>query len=82
MKITLPLIMPGVISGGLFAFVTSFDEVVVVLFLGRIRKYYYSNSNVGWIKRTVKPNYYGCCYMFDCYVYFNIGDCRIIKKKI
>ena len=33
MKVTLPLILPGVISGGLFAFVTSFDEVVVVLFL-------------------------------------------------
>ena len=33
MKITLPLIIPGVISGALFAFVTSFDEVVVVLFL-------------------------------------------------
>ena len=33
LKITLPLILPGVISGGLFAFVTSFDEVVVVLFL-------------------------------------------------
>ena len=33
MKITLPLILPGVISGGLFAFVTYFDEVVVVLFL-------------------------------------------------
>ncbi len=33
MKITLPLIMPGVISGALFAFVTSFDEVIVVLFL-------------------------------------------------
>ena len=33
MKITLPLIMPGVISGALFEFVTSFDEVVVVLFL-------------------------------------------------
>jgi putative spermidine/putrescine transport system permease protein len=32
-KIILPLIMPGVISGALFAFVTSFDEVVVVLFL-------------------------------------------------
>jgi len=28
-----PLILPGVISGALFAFVTSFDEVVVVLFL-------------------------------------------------
>ena len=28
-----PLILPGVVSGALFAFATSFDEVVVVLFL-------------------------------------------------
>ena len=32
-KVVMPLIMPGVISGALFAFVTSFDEVVVVLFV-------------------------------------------------
>jgi len=32
-KITLPLIMPGVLSGALFAFVASFDEVVMVLFI-------------------------------------------------
>lgn len=32
-KITMPLILPGVISGALFAFVTSFDEVVAVLFI-------------------------------------------------
>ncbi|MFY0691921.1 MAG: ABC transporter permease [Paracoccaceae bacterium] len=32
-KIIMPLILPGVISGALFAFVTSFDEVVVVLFV-------------------------------------------------
>jgi len=31
--VVIPLIRPGVISGGLFAFVTSFDEVVIVLFL-------------------------------------------------
>jgi len=31
--VVLPLIRPGVISGALFAFVTSFDEVVLVLFL-------------------------------------------------
>ena len=29
----MPLIIPGVVSGGLFAFITSFDEVVAVLFL-------------------------------------------------
>ncbi len=33
-KVQMPLIMPGVISGALFAFITSFDEVVVVLFVG------------------------------------------------
>lgn len=32
-KVTLPLISPGLISGGLFAFATSLDEVVVTLFL-------------------------------------------------
>lgn len=34
LKIQAPLIMPGVVSGALFAFITSFDEVVVVLFVG------------------------------------------------
>ena len=33
-KVQMPLILPGVISGGLFAFITSFDEVVVVMFMG------------------------------------------------
>jgi putative spermidine/putrescine transport system permease protein len=32
-QITLPLVAPGVISGALFAFVTSFDEVVLALFI-------------------------------------------------
>jgi len=32
-KVIMPLIAPGVISGALFAFITSFDEVVIVLFL-------------------------------------------------
>ena len=33
-RVQMPLIVPGVVSGALFAFITSFDEVVVVLFLG------------------------------------------------
>lgn len=32
-KVILPLITPGVVSGALFAFITSFDEVVLVYFL-------------------------------------------------
>lgn len=33
LKVILPLILPGVASGALFAFITSFDEVVVALFV-------------------------------------------------
>ena len=33
MKVTFPLIRPGVITGALFAFITSFDEVVIAIFI-------------------------------------------------
>ncbi len=33
-RITLPLITPGVATGAIFAFATSFDEVIVILFIG------------------------------------------------
>jgi putative spermidine/putrescine transport system permease protein len=32
-RVTLPIVLPGVASGGLFAFATSLDEIVVTLFL-------------------------------------------------
>jgi len=33
-RVTLPLISPAVATGAIFAFATSFDEVVVILFIG------------------------------------------------
>jgi putative spermidine/putrescine transport system permease protein len=36
-RITLPLILPGIMAGGLFAFITSWDEVVVSIFLTSAR---------------------------------------------
>ncbi|WP_163413721.1 ABC transporter permease, partial [Escherichia coli] len=32
--VTLPMMLPSVITGALLAFITSFDEVVTVIFLG------------------------------------------------
>ncbi|MFK4496036.1 putative spermidine/putrescine transport system permease protein [Bradyrhizobium japonicum] len=37
-KVILPLILPGIISGSLFAFVTSFDELVVALFVASVEQ--------------------------------------------
>jgi putative spermidine/putrescine transport system permease protein len=36
-KVTFPLIRPGVITGALFAFITSFDEVVIAIFISGAR---------------------------------------------
>ncbi|HLI11650.1 MAG TPA: ABC transporter permease [Alphaproteobacteria bacterium] len=35
-KVTLPAILPGVLAGAVFAFLTSFDEVVVALFISGV----------------------------------------------
>lgn len=37
-RVTLPLILPGVVSGALFAFITSWDDVVVALFVAGPRQ--------------------------------------------
>jgi putative spermidine/putrescine transport system permease protein len=37
LKITFPMIRPGILSGALFAFIVSFDEVVIAAFIGGYR---------------------------------------------
>ena len=37
MKVTFPIIRPGVITGALFSFIVSFDEVVIAAFIGGYR---------------------------------------------
>jgi putative spermidine/putrescine transport system permease protein len=54
-KITVPLVMPGMISGALFAFITSFDEVVVVLFLAGIEEYTIPRRMFSGIREQISP---------------------------
>jgi putative spermidine/putrescine transport system permease protein len=54
-KITLPQIMPGVISGALFAFVTSFDEVVVALFIAGSEQYTLPRQMFAGIREKYNP---------------------------
>ncbi|MCY1378815.1 Putrescine transport system permease protein PotH [compost metagenome] len=37
-KVIMPVIRPGILSGGLFALATSFDEVVVVMFVAGVEQ--------------------------------------------
>ena len=53
--ITVPLITPGVISGALFAFITSFDEVVVVLFVGSVKQRTIPWAMFSGIREQISP---------------------------
>jgi putative spermidine/putrescine transport system permease protein len=54
-KVTVPLVLPGMISGGLFAFITSFDEVVVVLFLAGAPEYTIPRQMFSGIREQISP---------------------------
>ena len=54
-KVTLPQILPGVISGALFAFVTSFDEVVVALFIAGSEQYTLPRQMFAGIREKYNP---------------------------
>ena len=54
-KVVMPLILPGVISGALFAFVTSFDEVVVVLFVASPEQRTLPKQMFSGIREQISP---------------------------
>ena len=54
-RVQLPLIAPGVFSGGLFAFAASFDEVVVVLFLGSLEQRTIPRQMWAGIREQISP---------------------------
>ena len=54
-RVQLPLIAPGVISGTLFAFAVSFDEVVVVLFMGGVSQRTIPRQMWAGIREQISP---------------------------
>jgi len=54
-KVQMPLILPGVISGALFAFITSFDEVVVVLQMADVSQRTIPRQMFSGIREQISP---------------------------
>ena len=54
-KVIMPLILPGMISGALFAFVTSLDEIVAVLFLADVEQRTIPRQMWSGIREQISP---------------------------
>lgn len=55
-RVTMPLILPGVISGALFAFITSFDEIVIVLFIAGVEQRTIPREMWSGIREQISPS--------------------------
>lgn len=54
-KVIMPLILPGMISGALFAFITSLDEVVAVIFLADVDQRTIPRQMFSGIREQISP---------------------------
>ena len=54
-RVIMPLIMPGMISGALFAFITSLDEVVAVIFLADVHQVTIPRQMFSGIREQISP---------------------------
>ena len=54
-RVVMPLILPGMISGALFAFVTSFDEVVVIIFIASPEQNTLPRQMFSGIRELISP---------------------------
>ncbi|MCS5592839.1 MAG: ABC transporter permease [Gammaproteobacteria bacterium] len=54
-RVIMPLIMPGMISGALFAFITSLDEVVAVIFIADVEQRTIPRQMFSGIREQISP---------------------------
>ena len=80
-RIIVPLILPGVISGALFAFITSFDEVVVVLFVGS-----YEQRTIPWqmfsgIREQISPTILAVATLLVVFSILLLASVELLRRR-
>ena len=80
-KITMPLILPGVISGALFAFVTSFDEVVVVFFLAGFEQRTIPRQMWAGIREQISPTILAVATILVCVSIILLTTVELLRRR-
>jgi len=80
-KVILPLILPGVISGALFAFVTSFDEVVVVVFLAGPEQRTLPRQMFSGIRETISPTITAAATMLILFAIIMLATVELLRRR-
>ena len=79
--VTVPLITPGVISGALFAFITSFDEVVVVLFVGSFKQRTIPWQMFSGIREEISPTILAVATMLIIFSVLLLTTIELLRRR-
>ncbi|MGD2272171.1 MAG: ABC transporter permease [Desulfobacterales bacterium] len=80
-KVTFPLIRPGVISGALFAFIISFDEVVIATFLSTYRSLTLPKHMWSAIREEIDPTIAACSCLLILTAILLIATVTILNRR-
>jgi putative spermidine/putrescine transport system permease protein len=80
-KVILPLILPGVISGALFACVTSFDEVVVVLFLAGPEQRTLPKQMFSGIREMISPTITAAATLLIVFAVVMLTTIELLRRR-
>ena len=80
-KVILPLILPGVISGALFACVTSFDEVVVVLFLAGPEQRTLPKQMFSGIREMISPTITAAATLLILFAVIMLTTIELLRRR-
>ncbi len=80
-KVIMPLILPGVISGALFAFVTSFDEVVVVLFVASVEQQTIPRQMWAGIRESISPTILAVATILICISICLLATVELLRRR-
>lgn len=80
-KVTLPLAMPGIVSGAVFAFATSLDEVVLTLFVAGPNQRTVARQMFSTIRENISPAIAAAAFLFIIGTVLIAGLVLLAQKK-
>ncbi|MEZ5877459.1 MAG: ABC transporter permease [Tepidamorphaceae bacterium] len=80
-KVIMPLILPGMISGALFAFVTSLDEIVTVLFLADVEQRTIPRQMWSGIREQISPTILAVATILVAISIFLLTTVELLRRR-
>ncbi len=80
-SVIMPLILPGMISGALFAFITSLDEVVAVIFLADVEQRTIPRQMFSGIREQISPTILAVATILVCVSIALLTTIELLRRR-